>query len=454
MTRARYDELLAVAERWTIEAIRNPSQDAMAVAAGWQTVYRVVVHHFGWLGVRLRAQSGVQLETGPEPALARVAEAIGAAGDLLALHAGTTGPPLDDLRAIAAARRDLAALVVNTAFAVRSALDAAHGRGKWRVVQIRQHLDKVWLDLIHTMQVNDPGGELPAVTLAQLATSLSAPSSDRAGTIATAAARWSSLHRQQGADGVVTRDLRATTAQQRTTNAMTAHIAGGLIATATDHGLGEDRVVALVQLQGVLHRGDRALMTVERYWRHFDASGPGRSIHPAVNAHQAALDELRALVRPTSGGHLARGLELVPDPETARNLLAMVDDLSHTLAEVATCQAAVAARLASDRKLLISEVARGGRVGRLSWVKIYLPVQAEPLLTALDAVVPLAGEAARLSRIAAGTLHEVRPSAAGLTPAVRPIGRRAWCRPRVGPATAAERDVATVDRLLPPSGSI
>jgi hypothetical protein len=141
VARARYDELLAVGKRWTVEAIRNPGWDAAAVAAGWQAVHRAARHHFGWLGQPLRALPGPRLEVDPDVALQRVADAIGAAGDLLALHAETTAALREDPAATADARRNLAVLVSRAAYAAGSALGTPAGRTAPEVVAVRRQLD-------------------------------------------------------------------------------------------------------------------------------------------------------------------------------------------------------------------------------------------------------------------------------------------------------------------------
>lgn len=431
MARARYDELLAVAERWTIEAIRNPNPYAPALAAGWRAIHTAAGHHFAWLGHSLPAPPAApQIDVDPDPALANAAAAIGAAGDLLATHEGRTAAVREDPAAAADARRTLAVVVLNASYAARSALEDARGRGTTQMRTIRDQIDRARSAIGPVLRHGAPAGELPPGTIARLTTSLPAPGSDLPSAIATAAARWSHLHHEHGSEGVVSGDLRAVTAQQRTTNAMTAHLVGGLIATAGDHELPGGRVEDLVRLQDALYRADRALLGVHKQWRNYASSAPTQSTHPAVDAHEVLAGYLRALVRP-DGNQLVRGHDLVPDRAAARGLLGAVDDVTQALAEVASQQASIAAQLVRDRDLFVSPIARGGRIGRLSWTRPYNPEHAASLLKALDQVVPLAAAGADLARSAAGTLNEIRAQAAGATAAVPPTGRpRPPGRPR------------------------
>jgi hypothetical protein len=426
VVRARYDELLAVAERWTVESIRNPGRDATSIAAGWQAIYRAAEHHFGWLGQTLPAGPR-PLEATPDPLLANVANAIGAAADLLAMHGEVTADLREDPTTVADARRSLAVLVLNAAYAARTAFEANFGRGTPRMAMVRlRHLEEVCGDLAQLMRNGSGVGCLPPGTLNRLSTAFPAPRQSLPGAIASSAARWSHLHQEHGHIGVVTRDLRATTAQQRTTNAMTAHVVGGLIDTGSDYGLCSTRVALLTHLQSSLYQADRGLLTVEQQWRRFASAAPGPSQHPAVDAHETLARLLRALVRPQPDTSLARGRELIPDAVFARGVLAAVDELTQALADVADQQATVVKHLVNDHDLLISRDAHGRRAGRrLAWVRLYRLSDANPLIAALAAVESMAATAARTARDAAGTVDQIRARPGRTTVTVRPLDRLA-----------------------------
>jgi hypothetical protein len=114
--RATYEDLLRTARRITVGAQRGIYPDESEVLADWQAVLSATKYHLRWLRGRLRTEPwecppGMRSDN----TLGHVAQAIGAAADLLAVQDAGAATALNVGEDLIAARSEVAAIALMAA---------------------------------------------------------------------------------------------------------------------------------------------------------------------------------------------------------------------------------------------------------------------------------------------------------------------------------------------------
>lgn len=410
--RATYEDLLRAARRTAVSAQRGIYPDQSEVMADWSAVVAATRNHLRWLKGQLRAGRGGQKPVvSSGNALGRLAQAIGAGADLLAVQDSAAAGALDVREDLIAARAEVAAIALMGArVVVRNTAARTPGRGRVRSVMKE-------LEQIAQADVRRTGlgglGLLAAGGPAALASSVLR--------IAPLAARWERAHTSVAAAGVLTRELRSTTAQLRTVGGQVWHIATQLLSSPSA-GLDASHRLDLQIIRRALRGFDAGALHVETGWRRrlSDLRGPTNSLDEvAFGDLKDAIDEL---LRDDHGPRSPRDLAM--SHRTASELIDAVDELLWSAERVARHQQQTVTVLIASGRLFVprreaaqvdlSYLRRPGGGARLlqpSWVRTdsagcfyeltdAMADAADRLKVASDVARRLAGTSALSRRIA------------------------------------------------------
>ncbi|MEV5961464.1 hypothetical protein AB0L70_06845 [Kribbella sp. NPDC051952] len=405
--RATYEDLLRVARRMAVNADRGTYADL----ADWQAVVGATASHLLWLRCRLSSVGQPARSAGAsDNSLGRLARALGAAADLLATQAPGTAAALDDREDLAAARAEIAAIVLIAArLVLRSIRPGSREHGDVLAVTAE-------LELLVQSDVRRTGlGALGAVRAA----GPSAPV-DEVSLIAQAAARWVREHEAVPPLSLLTRDLRSRTAQLRTVGGYASHIIDHLLAApAADLDAGQH--LGLKVVNAGLRSADDGAMRVTESWRRrvSDLSGHGNS--PGEIAFDQLRGSLDSVVR--RDGRLLAPTELAPNRRTAAGLVDAVDELVSSADQVARSQQRAVAALVSTGRLFVprhqaarveplywSRPTGGARPLQALWVRTNIPACFDELAQALAWSVDHLIVASEAARRLAGSSQQPRAS--------------------------------------------
>jgi hypothetical protein len=111
--RATYEDLLRTARRMAVNAHRGTYANEVELMADWQAVLAATVSHLRWLRCRLGSVGEVEQSARlSDNSLGRLAQALGAGGDLLATQDSAAAIALDNPRDVIAARAEVAAITL------------------------------------------------------------------------------------------------------------------------------------------------------------------------------------------------------------------------------------------------------------------------------------------------------------------------------------------------------
>ncbi|WP_133799477.1 hypothetical protein [Kribbella caucasensis] len=377
----------------------------------WRAVLAATVSHLRWLRVRLgdigRTRWPAKVS---DNSLGRLAQAIGAGADLLAMQAPSTASVLDDRDDLVAARAEVAAIALIAARGVKRQIPRATPEYR-RLLALM-----VEFEMLARSDVRRAGlGALGCLT----AGAPSAPA-DALSSLARSAARWERAHASAAPLTLLTRDLRSATAQLRTVCCYTSHLAAHLLAAPTAD-LDAGQQLDLKTLEAGLRAFEDGAIRVAMSWHRRLSDLSGQSNTPGEIASldlQAALDRA---VRPE--GRLLRPEELVPNRRIAMGLLDAMDELVWSADQVARKQQYAVAGLILEGRLFVPrhEVAKldlqylrrpggGSRPLQPRWVSSNLPIYFEDLTDALAWSAGHLTASAGVARRLAGTSHQARPA--------------------------------------------
>lgn len=396
--RATYEDLLRTARRIAVSAQRGIYPDEPEVLADWQAVLSATKYHLRWLRGRLRTEPW---ECPPgkrsDNALGRVAQAIGAAADLLAVQDAAAATALNVGDDLIAARSEVAAIALTAAKVVfRNTRSFGAERTHLRSV-MHELVDLARSDLRRT----GLGG------LAVLAAGGPAVLADDRLMIAPAAARWERAHASMPPEAVLTRDLRSTTAQLRTVGGYVWQVANHLLSAPTaalDAGQRLDLKVIRSELQSF----GASVGRVESIWRRRVSDLSGQS----DSQGEVAFLDLKGAVDRVLRDDRARGL--VSDHRTAAEFLDVADELLWCTEQVSRHQQRAVSWLIGAGRLFVPrhEAARvdicylrrpvgGSRPLQAKWVRTDLAgcfdELRDDLADAADHLKAAAGVARRLA---------------------------------------------------------
>ncbi|GAA1559366.1 hypothetical protein GCM10009741_75490 [Kribbella lupini] len=418
--RARYEDLLTVARRRAEDSAGRVSTDPEQAGAGWTAVLAATRRQMTWLRFELRIPDAGKPPSHGDPALMAVAQALGAASDLLAGQDAVTAAVLDDREALIAAR----AMVANIAStAAGSALGAMTSVGKRRRTVEQRSLARQLrfarreLEPVVAQQNGHVLGALGGLTAGM-------PSS---GTkvweqIAYAAAHWERLNDEVPARSLLTRDLRSVTAQIRTAAGHGRYLVRAVGSSAERLGFGDATILRLRRANTALRRSDANSIRTAAAWSRNVSDLGGVTTVPG----EVAFSDLHEAVRRAiggPGGALRPAEELIPDRWTAGALLEAADELVHSAHQVALLQQRAVFDLVMEGRLFIPRLQAvrldpayrqltAAPVGKRqrTWVRADRIDFVPELTESLASVTELLGEAALVCRQLADTDDERRPT--------------------------------------------
>jgi hypothetical protein len=338
--RATYEDLLRAARRTAVSAQRGIYPDQSEVMADWNAVLAATRNHLRWLRVHLKTERGASKPVvSSGNALGRLAQAIGAGADLLAVQDSAAAGALDVREDLIAARAEVAAIALMGArVVVRNTAARTPGRSHLRYVMKE-------LELIAEADVRRAGlgglGLLAAGGPAALASSVS-----RVGPLA---ARWERAHASVATASALTRELRSTTAQLRTVGGQVWHVATHLLSSPSA-GLEAGQRFDLQVIRTALRGFDAGTRHVARAWRRrlCDLNGQGNSLSDV--AFLDLKDSIEELLRDGYGRSR-------PDPvrshRSAVQLIDAVDELLWSAEQVARHQQHTVDRLIAAGRLFV-----------------------------------------------------------------------------------------------------
>ncbi|MER7243078.1 hypothetical protein [Kribbella sp. NPDC000426] len=312
MMRATYEDLLRTARRIAANAQRGVYPDKSEVLADWQAVLFATKNHLRWLRLHLKVKPGEAKRS--DNALGRLAQAIGAGADLLAVQDAGAAAVLDVGEDLVAARSEVAAIALMAGeVAMRSTRARDPERSRVRSA-MRELAEIASADVRRT----GLGG------LALLAAGRPAALTGDLSLIGPAAARWERAHAATSPEMVLTRDLRSATAQLRTIGGDVWHIATQLL-SAQSAGLDATQRRDLDLMRSELHSAEASSRRVESSWRRRLSDLGGLSESPA----EIAFLDLKSAVSHVLGDDrgLRRPRDLIPDHRTAMELVDTVDEV-------------------------------------------------------------------------------------------------------------------------------
>lgn len=321
--RATYEDLLRTARRTAVSAQRGVYPDETEVMADWGAVLAATSHHLRWLRGRLKtATGGSRFDVRSDNSLGRLAQAIGAGADLLAVQDSASAAALDVREDLAAARAEVAAIaLIGAGVVARNTRRQTAGR--FQLGRAKRELAEI---AFSDERRRGLGG------LARLAAGGPAALANDVSTIAALADRWRRAHASMPPQSMLTRDLRSTTAQLRTVGGQVGHLTTHLLA-APSARLQTDQRIDLQILRHEVLRFDAAVRDVELAWRSrlSDLSGQG-----SPETEVAFMDLKSSADRILQGDRGIRSTrELVRDHRSAAGLLDAVDELLWSADQVA-----------------------------------------------------------------------------------------------------------------------
>jgi hypothetical protein len=313
--RATYEDLLRTARRIAVNAQRGRYPDERQLMIDWQAVVSATRYHLRWLRGGLRTGSNGEPASGcrSDNALGRLAQAIGAAADVLAVQDTAASAAFEVREDLVAARAEVAriALMAGSAVAGNTPIRTAG----------RVHLRRVMAELEEIV-----GADVRRAGLGGLA-GLAAGGPALLGEwsmVASAAVRWERAHASVPPQAVLTRDLRSTTAQVRTVGGFVAYLAGDLLSSKSA-GLGAGERHALLSIRSELQGFAVRAGGVERAWRQRLSDLSGLSDSPGEAAFLYLRSSSLHLLGDDRG--LRRPRELIPDRRAADRVIDVVDEV-------------------------------------------------------------------------------------------------------------------------------
>ncbi|NIK61309.1 hypothetical protein [Kribbella shirazensis] len=314
--RATYEDLLRTARRTAVSAKRGVYPDEAQVMADWQAVLSATKYHLRWLRCRLRTSP--RGEPGPsgrsDNALGRLAQAIGAGADLLAVQDAAASSAFEVREDLIAARAEVASIaLIGARAAVRNTEARTHGR---------THLLRVAEELAVLADADVRRAGLGG--LAGLAASWPTALVGDLSAVAAAAARWERAHASETPQTVLTRDLRSTTAQLRTVVSVARHLVTSLL-SAPNAGLDRATRHSLLTVSSELQGFEASSQGVQAGWRRrlADLSGPSQS--PGEEAYVELKQAVDSALR--TGNRFRDAGDLAPNPRAAAQLIDVADEL-------------------------------------------------------------------------------------------------------------------------------
>jgi hypothetical protein len=322
--RATYEDLLRTARRIAVSAQRGKYPDERQLMTDWQAVLAATRYHLRWLRGGLRTGSNGEPAPGPrsDNALGRLAQAIGAAADVLAVQDTTASVAFEVRDDLVAARAEVAGIALMAGRAV------AGNRPMWGAGSF--HLRRVMSELGEIADADIRRTGLGG--LAGLAAGGPALLGGEWSMVASAAVRWERAHASIPPQTVLTRDLRSTTAQLRAVGGFLGYMVSDLLSSPSaglDAGERQTLLSVRHELQGfaVSARG------VERAWRRRLSDLSGLSDSPG---EEGFLDLRSSFLHVLRDGQGLRGAsDLVPDRRAADRVFDVVDEVLWTTAQVA-----------------------------------------------------------------------------------------------------------------------
>ncbi|MGC4939893.1 hypothetical protein [Kribbella sp. DT2] len=381
-----------------------------------------------WLRFELSIPDAGKPPSHGDPALMAVAQALGAASDLLAGQDAVTAAVLDDRDALVAAR----AVVANIAsIAADSALDAMTSVSKRRRTVEQRSLARQLrfarreLEPIVAQRNGNVLGALGGLTAGMPATGTKIWEQ-----IAYTAAHWERLNDEVPARSLLTRDLRSVTAQIRTAAGHGRYLVRAVGSSAERLGFGDATILRLRTANTALRRSDASSIRTAAAWSRNVSDLGGVTTLPGDVAFGELHDAVRRAIG-GPGGALRPAEELIPDRWTAGALLEAVDELVHSSHQVALMQRRAVFDLVMAGRLFIPRLhavrldpaylqLTAAPIGKRqrTWVRAERIDFVPELTTSLASVTELLGEAALACRQLADTDDERRPTR--LEPPTRP----------------------------------
>lgn len=409
--RTTYEDLLRAARRDAAVVHNSAGTDTTDLIAGWQATLTAARHHFHWLRFELSTKdfrrAGTLAAEGPLAALAR---SIGAGGDLLASQDCSTRGAWDDEEGLVAAQVELAAITDWAARAVVARLTAAQLDPAETTDRLSHHLAEVIAEL-------DPlrkGGSADIGALRGLTTTLPHAPVDQPSQVIVLAAKWRSAHETTVPRGVLTRDLRSTTAQLRTVIGYGLH----LVALLGQHGTTAE---VSRELGHALQMAGKTTQHLARVWRTRLSDVSGRSAGRAESSFVELAGALRAWL--ADGERLKQPQDLLHDERARAAVRDVIDELMHSAHQVAKVHQETVAWLVVHGHLFVPRVElakRDPEFGRrpqfwrqrypqTAWVRTNLPSCFDEATAALVDVTDHLSAAARTARRIARTSDLRRP---------------------------------------------
>ncbi|GAB3930378.1 hypothetical protein GCM10029976_032080 [Kribbella albertanoniae] len=339
--RTTYEDLLRAARRSAVEAAQSRYKNRSEAVDDWRAVVAASAVHLRWLRHRFRAA-----DLYDEPAvqsdrpLGRLAQAIGAGSDLLALQDASNASLLDDPWRLRAARAEVAAIALTGA-------DCVIGHTRSRTPE-RRLAELASGELEKLARHGEPSSGLGELGLLSAGGPVS--SDDELSMLPRRASRWERADDDIAVESLLTRDLRSTTAQIRCVCGYVWHLACHLLASSQAELSAVRRLELGVLKQAVRSAEAGALRTAES-WRRRLSDLDGHTGTPSEVMFldlRAALDQF---VRPE--GRLLEPDVLVPDHATAVRVLEVVDEIVWSAEQVARRQQRAAAVLVSQGRLFV-----------------------------------------------------------------------------------------------------
>jgi hypothetical protein len=409
--RATYEDLLRAARRMAVNAHRGTYAEEAELMDDWQAVVAATAIHLRWLRSRLSTTRPIRRSPKvSDSSLGRLARAIGAGADLLAMQDSRTAASLGDKDDLDAARAEVAATaLIGARVVLRDIRTKTPGY---------THLLTVMAELEQHAQTDVRRTGLGA--LGSLTAGVPPVPVDGSSMLARNAARWERAHASIPPLTLLTRDLRSTTAQLRTVCGHVWHLADHLLA-APSAELDAGQQLDLRTLKAGMRAVDAGANRVAQSWRRRVSDLSGQSNTPGEVAFldlRAALD--RVMRR---DGRLIRPGELAPNRRVAAGLLDAMDELVWSADQVAGKQQHAVAGLILEGRLFVPrlDVAKvnliylrrpggGSRPLQSRWVRTNLANCFDELTQALAWSADHLTVAVDVARRLAGTSHQSRPA--------------------------------------------
>ncbi|MFI5696468.1 hypothetical protein ACIA58_31725 [Kribbella sp. NPDC051586] len=346
--RTTYEDLLRVARRDAVVAYNLAVDDDTDLIAGWQATLTAARHHFRWLRLELSAadyaRTSATRAEGPFGVLAR---SLGAGADLLASQNRSTSGAFED-EWLVAARSEVASI---TALAARAAVTRLASQ-RSRDVETNRRLLGHLVDVLEELEFHRVPGSPGIGALRGLATTLPQAPVDDQSRIILLAAHWQSTHDATHPGGVLSRDLRSTTAQLRTVIGYCLHLTDLL----DQAGL---PIEAVGDLEQVLRAAGAITQRVPYLLRTRVSDMGGRSDAAPEAAFVELLQALRGWL--SDDQRLKGPSEILPDCRAVETASDVMDELMHAAVRVAEVQQKSVAWLILHGRLFVPKSDLGKR---------------------------------------------------------------------------------------------